>query len=164
MAAYYISTVLLFGCSAFIGNGFSPVFSVMKETCRGRLPWRGLGMFFLVKASFDAATGSLAFTWPQYPVWGLCYWLSRRSAVASATLFYLLSNSVCFLQMNGTSAGAPALYAPDAAGYLACMAAGLPYYARSLAATVAACVAFRALRAAAPARYGRVMRAEAAGT
>lgn len=158
MIAYILSTIFLFGCSVFIGNGFSPVFSVMKETGRSRLPWHGLVVFFIVKLLFDAATGVLAYTWLQYPVWGLCYWLAKQSAVASATLFYLLSNTVCFFQMNGSIPGLPAIYTPDIAGYVACMAAGLPYYGRSLLATVVACLAFRALRTAAPAQYERFLR------
>ena len=158
MIAYFISTILLFGCSVFIGNGFSPVFSVMKETGRSRLPWHGLGLFFLVKVIFDAATGVLAFTWLQYPIWGLCYWLAKKSAVASATLFYLLSNSVCFFQMNGMFGELTAIYTPDLTGYIACMTAGLPYYGRSLIATVVACLVFRALRVAAPVQYERLLR------
>ena len=157
MIAYFSSTLLLFGCSVFIGNGFSPVFSVMKETRRSNLPWHSLGLFFLVKILFDAATGALGFTWLQYPIWAICYLLAKKSAIASATLFYLLSNSICFFQMNGTGAGLPALYTPDLAGYIACMAAGLPYYGRSLLATIAASLAFRALQAIAPIRYERLL-------
>lgn len=162
MIPYLVSTSLLFGCSAFIGNGFSPVFSVMKETGRSRLPWHGLALFFLVKLVFDAATGVLGWTWVQYPAWALCYWLAKHSAVASSTLFYLLSNTICFFQMNGTSPGAPALYSPDFAGYLACLTAGLPFYGRSLAATIVACLAFHGLHAAAPVRYERWIRAATA--
>ncbi len=135
MLAAIISAVALCACSVFIGNGFSPVFAVMKETRRSRIPLFCIGAFFALKLGFDAATGVLAFTLVQYPVWALCYLVAKRSALLSATLFFLLSNTLCFFQMNGSIPGW-ATYPPTFAGYIECMAAGLPYYLRSIVATV----------------------------
>ncbi len=137
MIAAILSAFALFACSVLVGNGFSPVFAVMKQTRRSRIPFLCLAIFFAVKLAFDAGTGVLGFTLVQYPVWLLCYFAARRSAILSATVFFLLSNTLCFFQMNG-SIPELATYAPTFAGYLACLAAGLPYYLRSLAATVLA--------------------------
>ena len=148
------ATLALFACSLFIGNGFSPVFAVMKLTRRSRIPLLCLGLFFACKLAFDAATGVLGFTLVQYPVWGLCYLVARRSALLSATVFFLLSNTLCFFQMSGALPGL-AVYPPTFAGYLECLAAGLPYYLRSLVATFAADAALSWLlrRAPAPLRF-----------
>ena len=135
MLAAILSAVLLCACSVLIGNGFSPVFAVMKETRRSRIPFLCISLFFAFKLAFDAATGVLAFTLVQYPAWALCYFAARRSALLSATLFFLLSNSLCFFQMNGSIPGWTT-YPPTFAGYIECMVAGVPYYLRSLVATV----------------------------
>ena len=134
MIPFLVSSLSLFACSVFIGNGFSPVFGVMKQTSRSRMPALALGLFFASKLCYDLASGVLPWTIAQYPVWLLCYFVARKSSLLSATVFFLLSNTVCFFQMNGTI---PAwkMYSADWAGYCACMAAGLPYYLRSLAAT-----------------------------
>lgn len=136
MLAAILSAVALCACSVLIGNGFSPVFAVMKETRRSRIPLFCIGLFFALKLSYDAATGVLAFTLAQYPAWGLCYLVAKRSALLSATLFFLLSNTLCFFQMNG-SIPEFTTYPATFAGYLECMAAGVPYYLRSIVATVA---------------------------
>ena len=140
MLAAIFSAIALCACSVFIGNGFSPVFAVMKETRRSRIPLFCIGLFFALKLAYDAATGVLAFTLVQYPIWALCYYVAKRSALLSATLFFFLSNTICFFQMNGTIPGW-ATYPPSFAGYIECMAAGLPYYLRSLVATVVSDVA-----------------------
>ena len=140
MFAAILSSIALCACSVFIGNGFSPVFAVMKETRRSRMPLFCIGMFFALKLAFDASTGVLAFTLVQYPLWALCYLVAKRSALLSATLFFLLSNTICFFQMNGLIPGWET-YPPSFAGYLECMAAGLPYYLRSIVATVVSDVA-----------------------
>lgn len=134
MIAFTLSSLSLFACSILVGNGFSPVFGVMKQTARSRMPAMALGLFFASKLAFDLATGVLPWTLVQYPVWLACYYIARRSSLLSATVFYLLSNTACFFQMNG-SVPAWQVYSNDLAGYRACMAAGLPYYLRSLAAT-----------------------------
>ncbi len=140
MLAAILSAIALCACSVFIGNGFSPVFAVMKETRRSRIPLFCIGMFFALKLAYDAATGVMAFTLVQYPIWVLCYYVAKRSALFSATLFFLLSNTICFFQMNGTVPGWET-YPPTFAGYMECMAAGLPYYLRSIVATVVSDVA-----------------------
>ncbi len=132
-----LSVIALFACSVFVGNGFSPVFAVMKQTRRSRIPYICLAIFFAVKLAFDAGTGVLGFTLVQYPIWLLCYLVSRQSAVLSATVFFFLSNTLCFFQMNG-SIPELATYEPSLAGYGACLLSGLPYYLRSLVATVLA--------------------------
>lgn len=136
MTPFVLASLSLFGCSLFVGNGFSPVFGVMKQTSRSRMPSLALVLFFVSKLGFDLATGVLPWTLSQYPVWLLCYFAARASSLLSATVFYLLSNTACFFQMNG-SVPAWQVYSADWAGYCACMAAGLPYYLRSLAATLA---------------------------
>ena len=136
MIPFLVSSFSLFGCSVLVGNGFSPVFGVMKQTSRSRMPALALGLFFASKVVFDLATGVLPWTLAQYPVWLLCYFVARKSSLLSATAFYLFSNTVCFFQMNG-SVPAWQAYTNDWAGYCACMEAGLPYYLRSLAATAA---------------------------
>lgn len=130
-----IAISALFFCSTAIANGFSPVFAVMGETRKSRLPWISLAIFFACKLAFDLATGVIAFTVIQYPVWALCYYLAKRSAILSATAFYLLSNTLCFFTMNGMI-GAIEIYPATASGYIACMGAGIPFYLRSLLATV----------------------------
>jgi hypothetical protein len=106
----------------------------MKQTARSRMPALALGLFFASKVGYDLATGALPWTLAQYPVWLLCYFVARKSSLLSATVFFLLSNTACFFQMNG-SVPAWQAYTNDWAGYWACMGAGLPYYLRSLAAT-----------------------------
>lgn len=135
MIPFALSSLALFGCSVLVGTGFSPVFGVMKQTARSRMPAAALGIFFASKLAWDLATGVLPWTLPQYPVWLVCFFVARTSSLLSATVFYLLSNTACFFQMNG-SVPAWQVYSNDLAGYRACMAAGLPYYLRSLAATV----------------------------
>ncbi len=135
MLAAILSAIALCACSVFVGNGFSPVFAVMKETRRSRIPLFCIGLFFALKLVYDTATGVLAFTLVQYPVWALCYYWAKHSALLSATLFFILSNTICFFQMNGTIPGW-VTYPPSFAGYIECMAAGLPYYLRSIVATV----------------------------
>ena len=136
MTSFILSSLSLFACSVFIGNGFSPVFGVMKQTSRSRMPTLALGLFFASKLGYDLFTGVLPWTASQYPVWLLCYFVARKSSLLSATVFFLLSNTACFFQMNG-SIPAWKTYSADWSGYLACMGAGVPYYLRSLAATAA---------------------------
>lgn len=130
MIGFWISSLSLFACSFLVGNGFSPVFAVMGETRRSRMPWAGLAAFFATKLAWDAGTGVLGFTWVQYPVWAVTYFAARKGGIVAATVFYVLSNSLCFWQMIGSP------YPPTLAGYWECMAAGLPYYLRSLLATL----------------------------
>lgn len=135
MFAAILSAIALCACSVLIGNGFSPVFAVMKETRRSRIPLFCISFFFALKIAYDSTCGVLAFTLVQYPVWVLCYLAAKRSAILSATLFFLLSNTICFFQMNG-SIPEFTTYPATFAGYLECMAAGVPYYLRSIAATI----------------------------
>lgn len=135
MFAAILSAIALCICSVLIGNGFSPVFAVMKETRRSRIPLFCIVFFFAIKLAYDSACGVLAFTLVQYPAWALCYLVAKRSAILSATLFFILSNTICFFQMNG-SIPEFTTYPATFAGYLECMAAGVPYYLRSLAATI----------------------------
>lgn len=135
MITSLITISTLFFCSTAISNGFSPVFAVMGETRKSRLPWISLAIFFACKLAIDLATGVIGFTVIQYPVWALCYYIAKRSAIFSATVFYLLSNTLCFFTMNGML-GSLEVYPATASGYIACMAAGLPFYLRSLLATV----------------------------
>lgn len=130
-----------------VGNGFSPVFAVMGETRRSRMPWAGLAAFFATKLAVDAATGVLPFTWVHYPVWAVTYWSARKGGLVAATVFYVLSNSLCFWQMLGT------IYPPTWAGYWSCMAAGLPYCLRSLIATLLFSALFAWLRHTLPLRW-----------
>lgn len=136
MFSSFLTALLLVSASLMVGNGFSPVFAVMHRTAKSGKCLMALGAFFFAKIVFDLLSGAILFTLPQYPVWYICFKVSRKSAFLSATLFYLLSNTVCFFQMGGE--GSVAIYPWSAQGYLACMAAGLPYYARSLLATILA--------------------------
>lgn len=130
MIGFWISSLSLFACSMLVGNGFSPVFAVMGETRRSRMPWAGLAAFFAAKLAVDAGTGVLGFTWVQYPAWAVTYFAARKGGIVAATVFYVLSNSLCFWQMS------PEFYPATWAGYGQCMAAGIPYYLRSLLATL----------------------------
>lgn len=120
-------SALLYLPSAFIGNGFSPVFSVMKETRHSYLPHASLAIFFLLKLLLDITTGVLTQTLLLYPIWYICYLTSHKSAILSATTFYLLSNTLFFFTST--------IYPPTLSGYTTCMLAGLPFYLRSLLAT-----------------------------
>ncbi len=147
MIAFWISSLSLFACSMLVGNGFSPVFAVMGETRRSRMPWAGLAAFFATKLAVDAGTGVLGFTWVQYPVWAVTYFAAHKGGLVAATVFYVLSNSLCFWQMIGSP------YPPTWAGYWSCMAAGLPYYLRSLLATLLFSALFAWLRHVLPLRW-----------
>lgn len=150
-----VSFLSLFLCSVLIGNGFSPVFAVMKATRRSTLPWIGLAIFFAVKIVFDSASHVLPFTLMQYPIWAACYLLAKRSALLSATAFYILSNTACFFTMNG-NIPSMAMYTPDFAGYITCMAAGIPFYLRSIVATVIFDIAIKWALRRAPAELAAV--------
>lgn len=141
-----ISVLSLFGCSLAFHNGFSPVFSVMKEVRNGRMVNTGIFAFFLVKLAFDASTGVLATTIWQYPCFFVAWFVSQWSSLGSATAFYILSNTICFIQMSGMLESSIYLYPPTWYGYCECMMAGLPYYINSLAATFLFTFAFRVIR------------------
>ena len=62
MITSLITISTLFFCSTAISNGFSPVFAVMGETRKSRLPWISLAIFFACKLAIDLATGVIGFT------------------------------------------------------------------------------------------------------
>ena len=124
--AEFIAYGACFMCSAFVGNGYSPVFSVMAESRRRNTDIVGTLSFFGVKFINDLVTGVLLFTAPHYVVWMIAYACSKWGSVVSSISFYLISNSVCFFQMAGS------FYPFTAGGYFECMAAGLPFLAHSI--------------------------------
>lgn len=141
-----ISVAGMCGCTLAFHNGFSPVFSVFKESRKGRVAKLGVVAFFVAKLIFDAVTGVLPATILQYPCYYCAWVIAEKTAVGSATLFYLMSNSVCWLQMSGVIGGFPPIYSNDVFGYVTCMTAGLPYYVNSIAATVLFSLAFSFIR------------------
>ena len=129
-----------FFCSAFIGNGYSPVFSVMAETRRRKSDLTGTMSFFSAKLGNDIATGVLVFTFPHYIVYLVAYLASKWGSVAASLTFYFVSNSVCFFQMLGT------FYPATIEGYWACMVAGLPFLLRNLIGCLSMDIVFALMR------------------
>lgn len=136
----FIAYCSCFLCSAFIGNGYSPVFSVMAETRRRKSDLTGTLSFFSAKLGNDIATGVLVFTLPHYIVYLIAYLASKWGSVAASLTFYLVSNSVCFFQMLGT------FYPPTVEGYLSCMVAGLPFLVRNLIGCLSMDIVFGLMR------------------
>ena len=136
----FIAYGLCFLCSAYIGGGYSPVFSVMAETRRRKSDLTGTLSFFAAKFGNDLATGVLVFTLPHYFVYAIAYVASKWGSVAASVVFYLVSNSVCFFQMMGS------FYPPTVEGYWLCMLAGVPFLFRNLAGCLMMDAMFAALR------------------
>lgn len=131
-----ISSVVLLFISGFIGNGWSPVFALFSVS-RTRYFNKSMALFLTGKVLFDFFTGVFAFTYIVYLSYLVSYlavrWVPSKVSclVISATMFYFVSNTLCFVQ-NCTVFADCAMYAKNFLGYLDCMVAGLPYYFRSL--------------------------------
>lgn len=132
----FLAYGLCFLCSAFVGGGYSPVFSVMAESRRRKSDLNGMASFFGAKAAYDLCSGVLPFTAPHYLAYALAYLASRWGSVAASFCFYLVSNSICFFQMLGS------FYPPTFAGYASCMWAGVPFLLRSIVGCLAMDLAF----------------------
>lgn len=132
----FLAYGLCFICSASVGGGYSPVFSVMAESRRRGGDLAGTVSFFGVKAAYDLCTGVLPFTAPHYIAYALAYLASKRGSVAASFCFFAVSNSICFFQMAGT------FYPPTFAGYADCILAGVPFLLRNIIGCLTADIGF----------------------
>lgn len=130
------SGLLFLLISSTIGGGWCPIFSIFSLK-KSRYFQYTLIFFLLSKVLYDFSVGLLGFTFIVYISYLLSYLSvikvkkSGMSLFISATMFYFVSNSLCFVQTI-TVFSTWAMYTADLTGYLICMAAGIPYYLRSL--------------------------------
>ena len=147
-------TLSLVLTSFFLGNGSTPLFSYFART-RGentKPMCFGYGAFFVIHIIYDIATHVFAFTWTNYIIFAVCivfsYFCHKMPkwslALSNNILYYILSNTVCFIQMSGLIPEFTT-YPCTIGGYFTCMAAGLPFAWKGILVTVAIEVAILAI-------------------